>query len=101
MLSSAYSDHVKQLKGTLDQSTSAGEKDLLNGASLSLTPYDFHAAIRIGGHESVKYDFQNKLHEVIHSAEDFGWTAVDTSSGQIIEQQRGVFRTNCLDWYAN
>jgi hypothetical protein len=28
----------------------------------------------------------------------FGWTVVDSGTGQIIEQQQGVFRVNCLDW---
>ncbi len=65
---------------------------------LSLTPYDFHAAVKIGGHDSVKFDFESRLPEIMDSMEDFGWTAIDASTGQIVETQQGVFRVNCLDW---
>lgn len=31
-------------------------------------------------------------------AHRFGWTTCDMSAEDIITVQRGVFRTNCLDW---
>jgi hypothetical protein len=100
MLSNAYSDHLAKLKSTL-ASTSGKEKNGLEATesgTLELTPYDFHAAVKIGGHESVRQDFANRLREVKLSMGRFGWTAIDSESGQIVEQQDGVFRVNCLDW---
>ncbi|ORY22516.1 SacI homology domain-domain-containing protein, partial [Naematelia encephala] len=99
MLSSAYSDHLAQLQATLEK-TPPSEKGAMDAAphgTLSLTPYDFHAAVKTGGHDVVKYDLGTRLSEVIDARERFGWTAVDMSTGQIIQQQQGVFRTNCLD----
>ncbi|KAK4689930.1 synaptojanin, partial [Tremellales sp. Uapishka_1] len=95
MLSLAYTDHLANLKRTLDKMPSSEKKGV---GTLSLTAYDFHASVKIGGHEAVKYDFASRLQEVNDSMHDFGWTAIDASSGQIIELQDGVFRVNCLDW---
>lgn len=101
MLSAAYSDHLAELKSTLDR-TPPSEKQGMHAASgkqtLDLTPYDFHAVVREHGHDAVKYDFSTGLREVVQSADDFGWTTVDINSGQVIEQQEGAFRVNCLDW---
>jgi hypothetical protein len=36
---------------------------------------------------------------VIEGIDNFGFTTVELNSNEIIMQQRGVFRTNCLDWY--
>ena len=100
MLSAAYSDHLDSLKHTLEH-TSAAEKaemDAKPNGTLALTPYDFHASVRTSGTEGVKYDFSSGLSEVVRSMDEFGWTAVDSATGQIVEQQNGVFRVNCLDW---
>ena len=96
MLSCAYSDHLAALKSTLDLEP-VFEKTGGRG-DLSLTPYDFHQVVRANGHEAVKYDFSSGLREVVRSMDSFGWTAVDRTTGQIIELQNGVFRVNCLDW---
>jgi hypothetical protein len=66
--------------------------------TLSLTLYDFHASVRTSGTEGVKYDFSSRISEIVNSMDEFGWTAVDSATGQIVEQQNGVFRVNCLDW---
>ena len=29
----------------------------------------------------------------------FGFTMCDAGTDEIITEQKGVFRTNCLDWY--
>ena len=29
----------------------------------------------------------------------YGFTMADAGSNEVITQQKGVFRTNCLDWY--
>lgn len=97
MLSAAYSDHLATLKDTLAE-TPVGEKQNMDAephGTLSLTPYDFHAAVRVNGSDAVKQDMRRKLGA---SMGQFGWTAVDTATGQIVEQQEGVFRVNCLDW---
>lgn len=28
----------------------------------------------------------------------FGWTICDLTTGEIVTNQTGLFRTNCLDW---
>jgi hypothetical protein len=100
MLSAAYLDHLAQLKDTLEHTpTSEKEKaGALPRGTLNLTPYDFHTVVRESGHDAVKYDFSTGLREVVKSSDEFGWTSIDLSTGQMIEQQNGAFRTNCLDW---
>lgn len=100
MLSASYSDHLESLKHTLEK-MSPDEKSQLEAEqdrTVELTPYDFHATVRTHGHEGVRYDFATRLREMVISRQKFGWTAVDSQSGQIVEQQRGAFRVNCLDW---
>lgn len=100
MLSASYSDHLESLKHTFEK-MSPDEKSQLEAEqdrTVELTPYDFHATVRTHGHEGVRYDFATRLREMVISRQKFGWTAVDSQSGQIVEQQRGAFRVNCLDW---
>ncbi|KAL7419534.1 Inositol-1,4,5-trisphosphate 5-phosphatase 1 [Cryptotrichosporon argae] len=99
MLSSAYSDHLRALRQTLEAAPpeETAHMHAPPHDAVTLTPYDFHAAVKMGGHEGVRSDFANRLREVTRSVERFGWTAIETASGQIIEQQQGVFRVNCLD----
>ena len=101
MLSSAYTNHLSQLKRTLAQMPASEKKELgaKSSGTVSLTPYDYHAVVKTSGEEAVKYDFTTGLGEVVHSMEKFGWTAIDPTNGQMIEEQQGVFRVNCLDWY--
>ena len=100
MLSIAYADHMKVLRRTLEQTSHAGkaEMDLKPDGTVCLTPYDFHAISKTEGAETVKFDFQRGLREVVEDMQDYGWTAIDAVTGQIIERQSGVFRVNCLDW---
>ncbi|WVF65813.1 hypothetical protein IAT40_000550 [Kwoniella sp. CBS 6097] len=99
MLSQAYSDHLSNLKRTLERTPiqQPNSIDEPSKGKLDLTPYDFHAVVKTGGHEMVKYDFSMRLGRVVDSMEDFGWTAIDANTGGVIERQGGVFRTNCLD----
>lgn len=102
MLSVAYSDHLAELKTTLDHTPQSEKQDMTASTSkqtLNLTPYDFHAVVREHGHDAVKYDFSTGIPEVARSLDEFGWTTIDISSGQVIEQQEGAFRVNCLDWW--
>ncbi|XAO22935.1 hypothetical protein I312_101710 [Cryptococcus bacillisporus CA1280] len=99
MLSQAYSSHLVSLKSALDNAP-VEEKERMNVAqhgALELSPYDFHSAVRLGGHDKVRYDFDRNLREVVDSREKFGWTVVDMENGDVVEEQQGVFRTNCLD----
>ena len=40
-----------------------------------------------------------RLSSVSDNIDRFGFTMYDASSDDIITEQKGVFRTNCLDWY--
>lgn len=100
MLSQAYSSHLTSLKCALDKAPPE-EKERMNAAprgTLELSPYDFHSAVRLGGHDKVRYDLDRSLREVVSSRERFGWTVVDMDNGDVVEEQQGVFRVNCLDW---
>nr|XP_019050419.1 phosphatidylinositol phosphate phosphatase [Kwoniella bestiolae CBS 10118]OCF29349.1 phosphatidylinositol phosphate phosphatase [Kwoniella bestiolae CBS 10118] len=98
MLSSAYSHHLESLNHTLESNPEKHDTvDDRTRGTIDLTPYDFHYAVKMGGHEMVKYDFSMRLNEVVDSMERFGWTAIDCGDGQVIEKQDGVFRVNCLD----
>jgi len=97
MLSAAYQDHFAALVSVLDHPPPNKERA---GSPVTeplvYTPYDFHAAVRLGGHDAVRNDL-NASREVTRSMNQFGITAVDKVTGDAIELQHGVFRTNCLD----
>lgn len=40
-----------------------------------------------------------RLEAVVDNVDRFGFTMADANSNEIITEQKGVFRTNCLDWY--
>ncbi len=91
MLSNAYSDRFRALKASLADDDSADSI-----ARLTYTPYDFHSAVRMGGHEAVRTDL-NAMGDIANSVDAFGYTAVDLANGEPIATQHGTFRTNCLD----
>lgn len=66
-----------------------------------MTNFDFHGAVRVGGAESVRSGIRS-VAGVRAELDNFGWTLVDAAAGKghVIEEQSGVFRTNCLDWCA-
>jgi hypothetical protein len=39
-----------------------------------------------------------RLESITDNVDRFGFTMSDTSSDEIVTEQKGVFRTNCLDW---
>lgn len=88
LLSNAYTSHLESLSKAMDHSQ----------GDISLTAYDFHAVVKVGGHEAVRVDFSKRLREISQRREQFGWTTIDRRTGEIVERQKGVFRTNCLDW---
>lgn len=49
----------------------------------------------------VTYECSGRYNEIISDYVDgFGFAMCDAASDEIITDQKGVFRTNCLDWYA-
>ncbi|KAG2154990.1 phosphoinositide polyphosphatase [Suillus bovinus] len=83
ILTSAYAKHLQIARG-------------IWGDELSITHYDFHNAVRIGGHDSVMRDVC-RLEGVDNNMERYGFTMCDASADSLITEQKGVFRTNCLD----
>ncbi|OSD04401.1 DNase I-like protein [Trametes coccinea BRFM310] len=82
-LTAAYSRHMKSAQHVL-------------GDAIGLTSFDFHAAVRFGGHESVFREIRG-LESVTDNLDKFGFAMADATSNEIITEQKGVFRTNCLD----
>jgi hypothetical protein len=52
------------------------------------------------GHDAVPVTLRS-LDGVQNGLNNYGFTSVDSSSYTLITPQVGVFRTNCLDWYAS
>ncbi|KAI0375801.1 inositol polyphosphate phosphatase [Pilatotrama ljubarskyi] len=82
-LTAAYTRHMKSAQHVL-------------GDSIGLTNFDFHAAVRIGGHESVFREIR-RLENVVDNLDRFGFAMADANTNEIITEQKGIFRTNCLD----
>lgn len=39
-----------------------------------------------------------RLETVVDNLDKFGFAMADANTNDIITEQKGVFRTNCLDW---
>lgn len=105
-LTAAYARHLQIAKGVW-------------GDDIDITHYDFHQAVRVAGHDNVMRDFRfvskaaafsvffrqanvrwyRRLNSVSDNIDRFGFTMCDASSEDMITEQKGIFRTNCLDWY--
>ncbi|KAJ4479331.1 inositol polyphosphate phosphatase [Lentinula aciculospora] len=83
ILSSAYDRHLRIARAGL-------------GDELDITHFDFHSQVRIGGHDSVMRELR-RMEAITDHVDSFGFTMCDTSSNDLITNQRGIFRTNCLD----
>lgn len=83
ILTTAYGRHLRAAQGVL-------------GDTIGITNFDFHYAVKMGGHESVIKDIR-RLPTVSDNVDKFGFTLVDSSSDELVWDQKGVFRTNCLD----
>ncbi|KAG2013815.1 phosphatidylinositol phosphate phosphatase [Coprinopsis cinerea AmutBmut pab1-1] len=66
------------------------------GDDLGITNFDFHNAVRIAGHDSVIRELR-RVESVMDHVDRFGFTMCDASADEIVTDQKGVFRTNCLD----
>ncbi|KAH9987805.1 inositol polyphosphate phosphatase [Russula vinacea] len=82
-LTAAYARHLHIAKSVYSE-------------DIGITHYDFHQAVRVGGHDSVMRDLR-RLSSVSDNMDRFGFTMCDATSDEIITEQKGVFRTNCLD----
>ncbi|KAF7432917.1 inositol polyphosphate 5-phosphatase [Pleurotus ostreatus] len=82
-LTTAYTQHLKVARGSL-------------GDDLDITPFDFHNAVRLVGHDGVVREI-SRIENVVDHIDRFGFTMCDATSDDIITDQKGVFRTNCLD----
>ncbi|TFY81149.1 hypothetical protein EWM64_g2863 [Hericium alpestre] len=82
-LTSAYAKHLSIAKG-------------LWGSDIGITHFDFHSAVKLGGHDSVIRDLR-RLESISDNVDRFGFTMCDSTTDEIITEQKGVFRTNCLD----
>ncbi|KAF8165492.1 inositol polyphosphate phosphatase [Crassisporium funariophilum] len=82
-LTNAYARHLQIARAAL-------------GDVLGITHFDFHNAVRVGGHDSVIRELR-RTEAIVDHVDRFGFTMCDTSSDEIVTDQKGVFRTNCLD----
>ncbi|KAG5728501.1 Inositol-1,4,5-trisphosphate 5-phosphatase 1 [Termitomyces sp. T112] len=82
-LTTAYGRHLQIARG-------ATEDDL------SITHFDFHSVVKTGGHDSVIRDLK-RLDTIVDHIDRFGFTMCNAGLDEIITDQKGVFRTNCLD----
>ena len=79
-LSQRYRSHVKRM---IDDGTS----------DLYMTDFDFHRETSDKGFSSA-----TKIYNLIkESLYEFGYFSYEVSSGKVLSEQSGVFRTNCLD----
>ncbi|PPQ65581.1 hypothetical protein CVT26_000530 [Gymnopilus dilepis] len=83
LLTNAYARHLQIARAAL-------------GDELTITHFDFHNAVRVGGHDSVIRELR-RIESISDSIEKFGFTMCDASTDEIVTDQKGVFRTNCLD----
>ncbi|KAK0230560.1 inositol polyphosphate phosphatase [Armillaria fumosa] len=83
ILTSAYGRHLHIARGVF-------------GESLGITHFDFHNAVRIGGHDSVIRELR-RMEPITDHVDQYGFTMCDTNTDEVVTQQKGVFRSNCLD----
>lgn len=89
ILSEAYAQHIRAANNASNAPTEN---------KVGITHFDFHNAVRLGGHDSIQRELR-RLPGVRDGIEDFGFCTVDSSLNEVVTKQKGVFRTNCLDWY--
>ncbi|KAH8118625.1 inositol polyphosphate phosphatase [Phellopilus nigrolimitatus] len=84
ILSSAYAQHLHAARSAVF------------GNDIGITHFDFHNVVRIGGHESVIRELKRQ-EGIQNNADRFGYTLFDPSLQEVVIEQSGIFRTNCLD----
>ncbi|KAG0337041.1 inositol polyphosphate 5-phosphatase [Podila horticola] len=98
-----YEDvHIIDLLGTKDQGEMTLSQEYKNQVQsigpplldhLHMTRFDYHSQVKGGNYDQV----QSLLQHVKRDSEKYGYFYHDLVSNTIIQTQRGVFRTNCLD----
>ncbi|KAF8915801.1 DNase I-like protein [Mucidula mucida] len=83
ILTSAYAGHLQLARSVF-------------GESLGITHFDFHNAVRLGGHDSVPRDLR-RIESITDHVDQYGFTMADSNTDEMVTEQKGVFRTNCLD----
>lgn len=46
----------------------------------------------------IDHSCHRRFDNITDNVDRFGFTMCDTNSDEIVTEQKGVFRTNCLDW---
>lgn len=102
VLAAAYAEHMRNSEAEEVYLSTISKEDTINPAegdsidSIGLSNFDFHATTRTaGGLEGTKAELK-RLNAVQSKRRSFGFALVDQNN-QLVQQQRGVFRTNCLD----
>lgn len=105
VLTSAYAEHMRHSSAEsiavlpADESL-ASRGDIVEddgSERIGLTNFDFHTISRnVGGIDGVRNELRY-LGPVQLKRKAFGYSVVDTSTGELIRRQKGIFRTNCLD----
>ncbi|KAJ7639012.1 inositol polyphosphate phosphatase [Roridomyces roridus] len=83
ILTTAYARHLSSAREVI-------------GDQVFITHFDFHNAVRIGGHDSVIRELK-RLDAISRHVAQFGYTMCEVKTDEIVTQQSGIFRTNCLD----
>lgn len=96
ILSDIYNAHISSLSNTLKDADRTinpltGEP---TDKLVALTAYDFHAKVRVAGHDIIKEDFGKRIAQVVDTRERYGWNVIDREGGDLIMRQTGVFRVN-------
>ncbi|KAI0722816.1 inositol polyphosphate phosphatase [Earliella scabrosa] len=83
ILTAAYARHMQVARQSV-------------GDTIGITNFDFHTAVKYGGHESVFREIR-RIESIVDNIDRFGFAMADASTNDIITEQKGIFRTNCLD----
>ncbi|EST05593.1 Endonuclease/exonuclease/phosphatase [Kalmanozyma brasiliensis GHG001] len=105
VLTSAYAEHMRYSSAEKiavlppDESTSLRGDIVGDDGSerIGLTNFDFHTVSRnTGGIDGVRSELRY-LGPVQLKRKAFGYSIIDSATGEILRRQKGIFRTNCLD----
>ncbi|TKY85699.1 hypothetical protein EX895_005239 [Sporisorium graminicola] len=105
VLTSAYAEHMRHSTAEniavppTDESTSSRGDFVADDGSerIGLTNFDFHTVSRnTGGIDGVRSELRY-LGPVQLKRKAFGYSLIDTATGQVLRRQKGIFRINCLD----
>ena len=105
VLTSAYAEHMRHSAAESiavlpsDEPTAARGNVVGDDGSerIGLTNFDFHTVSRnTGGIDGVRSELRY-LGPVQLKRKAFGYSLIDSATGELLRRQKGIFRTNCLD----